>query len=260
MEIKNRKASSGKSEPGAILPLSPLRRKYVARQPIFDRDKKVVGYELLFRTGLDNFFDGSWPQDAASSQILLDSFLLFGMSELGGGKQVFINFTRNVLLSDFVSALPKEFLVIELLESIEPDPEVINVCKRLKGDGYRLALDDFVFQPQFKPLMAFMDIVKIDFIDTRPEDCRKIFAHVNAPDIKFLAEKVETNEVFEQAKEMGYTYFQGFFFSKPVIVSSNDITSLEVNMLNLLNKLYQPEIDMEEIEQIIKKMWPWPLS
>ncbi len=253
MSINNKATSSGKCEPRTVLPLSPLRRKYVARQPIFDRDKKVVAYELLFRTGFDNFFDVSCHQDNASSQILFDSFLLFGMNELAGGKKVFINFTRNVLLSDSATAFPKELLVIELLESIEPDPQIIAQCGKLKEKGYHLALDDFVFQPRFKPLMQFMDIVKIDFLDTPPDDCQKIFSRVNSSDIKFLAEKVETNEVFEQAKAMGYTYFQGFFFSKPVIVSSNDISSLEVNMLNLLSKLFQPETNMEEIEQIIKK-------
>lgn len=237
----------------APLSQSPLRRKYVARQPIFDRDKKVIGYELLFRTGLDNVFDESWPQDEASSQILVDSILLFGMSELGGGKKVFINFTRNVLLRDFITVFPKEILVIELLENIQPDPPIITTCKHLKEKGYHLALDDFVFQPQFCQLMPFIDIVKIDFCATSRSDCQKILSHINQPNIKFLAEKVETLDDFQQAKDMGYDYFQGFFFSKPIIVSSNDISSLEVNMLNLLNKLYQPEIDLEEIEQIIKK-------
>jgi EAL and modified HD-GYP domain-containing signal transduction protein len=232
---------------------NPLRRKFVARQPIFDRDKKVVAYELLFRTSLDNFFDQLSGQDDASSKTLLDSFLLFDINELAGGKQVFINFTRKVLLSDAATAFPKERLVVELLESIEPEPVVIEACKQLKAAGYQIALDDFVFSPEFTPLMAFMDIVKVDFIDTSPEDCKNIFKKVDRQRIKFLAEKLETIESFNEARDLGYTYFQGFFFSKPVIMSAMDIPSVKANLLNLLHRVYQVETDFQEIEEIIKK-------
>jgi EAL and modified HD-GYP domain-containing signal transduction protein len=232
---------------------NPLRRKYVARQPIFDEHKKVVGYELLFRNGVDNFFNDYAHQDDASSKTLLDSFVLFGMNELIDGKQVFVNFTRKVLLSDAATAFPSELLVIELLESIEPAKDIIEACRKLKESGYRLALDDFKFTPKFKPLMEFIDIIKVDFQECGPEERKNVIQKVNRSNIKFLAEKVETIEDFEEARRLGYTFFQGYFFSKPVVVSTKDIPSKKVSMLRLLNKLYQTETDFKDIEEIIKK-------
>lgn len=234
-------------------PENPLRRKFVARQPIFDQDKKVVAYELLFRTSLDNFFDELSGQDDASSKTLLDSFLLFDIDELAGGKQVFINFTKKILLSDAATAFPKQRLVVELLESVTPEPDVIDACKRLKRAGYRIALDDFAFSPEYKPLMDLTDIVKIDFIDTSSEERKQILKRAHSNKIQFLAEKLETPESFEEARNLGYSLFQGFFFSKPVIMSAKDIPSVKSNLLKLLNKVYEVETSFQEIEEIIKK-------
>ena len=102
---------------------------FVARQPIFDRDRKVYAYELLFRSGLDNYFcmvDG----DMASSQVIADSFLVFGIENVTAGSKAFINFTRRLIVEGYASVLPKEFAVIEILENVEPDQEVV---ARLSG-------------------------------------------------------------------------------------------------------------------------------
>jgi len=232
---------------------TPLRRKFVARQPIFDRQRKVIAYELLFRSGIENVFDCSSNQDDATHHTLLNSFLLFDLQELSGGKRLFINFTRNLLLSDVIAAFPRDLLVVELLETIKPDASVIAACKNLKQMGYHLALDDFVFHPGYLPLMKFMDIVKVDFLETVGDERKSIFRKVNRNAIKFLAEKVETGEDWAEAIAMGYTYFQGFFFCRPTIVSSRDIPSVKQNLLKLLNRIYQPNVNFSEIEAIIKK-------
>jgi c-di-GMP-related signal transduction protein len=232
---------------------NPLRRKFVARQPIFDREKCVVAYELLFRSGFDNVFTDFAHQDDASSKTLVDSFLLFDINQLAGGNRVFVNVTRNVLLGNWVEAFPGDLLVVELLENIEPDERVIDVCRRLKEQKYTLALDDFVFRPEFRPLMDFMDIVKIDFLETKDFHRKDVFYQINRENIAFLAEKVETMEDFQQAKDIGYTYFQGYFFSKPLIMYTRDIPSTKANLLKLLNRIHQPEADFREIESIIKK-------
>jgi EAL and modified HD-GYP domain-containing signal transduction protein len=240
------------STDNALTP-GPLKRKFVARQPIFDRQLKVVGYELLFRTGFHNVFDEYCDQDLASSKTLLDSFLLFGLNELAGGKRAFINFTKKVLLSNVVSAFPSDVMVIELLENIEPDRDVIAACRKLKDNGYVMALDDFVYHPQFAPLLPYLDIIKVDFKKTRGFDREKVIEDVNRKKIQFLAEKVESIETFKEAAQMGYTYFQGFFFSKPVVVSAKDMPSLKTNLLRLLDRIYEPEIDFAGIESIVKK-------
>lgn len=234
---------------------SPFKQKFVARQPIFDRQRQIFGYELLFRAGFDNVFNDYWSPDNASSQTLIDSFFVFGINELTGGKQAFINFTRNILLSNVASIFSKDSLVIELLETIEPDPSVIAACKKLKQNGYRLALDDFTFEKDLEPLLRFMDIIKVDFLETTGKKRKKIFSMVNPKDtnVKFLAEKIESYNDYNQAMEMGYHYFQGYFFSKPVVVSAKDIPSVKSNLLKLLSKIYRAEIDFSEIEEVIKQ-------
>ena len=137
---------------------------FIARQPIFDKYQNIFGYELLFRSGLENFFDTSLDQDYASSKMLMDSLLIFGFDELTRGKKVFLNFTKNVLLSDAALLLPQQTTVVELLEDIEPDKEVISAFERLKKKGYTLALDDFEYDRKYDPLLNIADIVKVDFL------------------------------------------------------------------------------------------------
>lgn len=224
---------------------------FVARQPIFDTQQKIFGYELLFRSGLENFFDQSLDVDFASSKTLLDSLLVFGIDELTQGKKMFLNFTRKVLLSEVALALPKEQLVIELLETVEPDQEVIEMCTKFKEKGFVLALDDFQYSPAFEPLMKMADIIKVDFLLTKGEERREVMEKCPLKNVEFLAEKIETNEEYKESIEMGYRYFQGFFFSRPVILSGKDVPSYKLNLLQVLQELNQPFMDVKKIESIL---------
>lgn len=226
---------------------------FVARQPIFDTDRKIFGYELLFRSGLENFFDQSLDIDFASSKTLLDTLLLFGINELTKGKKMFLNFTKKVLLSEVALALPKETLIIELLETIEPEPEVVGVCRKLKDNGYILALDDFQFVPEYRPLIEMADIIKVDFLLTKGNERRTVIQKSGEGRIVYLAEKIENNEEFQEAVDMGYSYFQGFFFSKPVILSGKDVPSYKLNLLQVLKELNEPYMDVKKIESVIMR-------
>ncbi len=146
---------------------------FVARQPILDRSKAVYAYELLFRSGPENIFSSSDP-DAATSQVMIDSSSVFGIDSLTVGKRAFVNVTRRVLLEELYSILPKDWLVIELLESVEPDPEVVAACQALKRAGYLLALDDFVDRPDYEPLVELADFIKVDFMASGPEERRRL--------------------------------------------------------------------------------------
>ena len=131
---------------------------FVARQPIFDREQTVYAYELLFRSGLDNFFKHS-DQDQASSKVIIDSFVSIGMKEMTGGKKAFINFTRDLLLEEYATILPKDVVVVEILENVEPDEEIVAACQKLKQAGYTVAMDDFVsYEEKFEPLINLTDI------------------------------------------------------------------------------------------------------
>lgn len=226
-------------------------KKFVARQPIFDPHQKVYAYELLFRSGMDNFFDASDP-DQASTSVIVDSLLLMGMEKLTGGDRAFINCTRNVLIKGYAALLPKDKVVVEILESVEPDDEVVGACLRLKRAGFMLALDDFIYGERLEPLLSLIDFVKIDFRETSEMDRKALVEKLSPRGIKMVAEKVETMSELHQASEMGYTYFQGYFFSKPEIIVAKDIPGYKLNYLRVLQAVNQPEINLVELENIIK--------
>lgn len=226
---------------------------FIARQPIFDTNQKIFGYELLFRSGLENFFDQKLDIDFASINTLLNSFFIFGIEELTKGKKVFLNFSKKVLLSELAMALPKEHLVIELLETIRPEPEVLDVCRKYKENGYTLALDDFEYVPEYDALMELAEIIKIDFLLTKGVDRKTVAQKRFNPNVKYLAEKIESIEEFREALSYGYSYFQGFFFCKPVILAGKDVPSYKLNLLAVLQELNQPYMNVNKIESVIMR-------
>ncbi|NOY14575.1 MAG: HDOD domain-containing protein [Deltaproteobacteria bacterium] len=225
--------------------------QFIARQPIFDQKGKVYAYELLFRSGLHNYFDAA-DQDQAAANVIANSTLLFGLNEMSGGAKVFINCTRQVLIEDFMTVLPRQQAVVEVLEHVIPDAEVIEACKRLKKQGYTLALDDFVYHHNYEPLLEIADIIKVDFLLSDTEEQARLAKMMIPRGIRMLAEKVETHEVYEQAKKMGYQLFQGYFFAKPVIISRKDIPTNKLQYLRILKDVHAKEIDFKKLAQTIQ--------
>ncbi len=225
---------------------------FVARQPIFDLKKKVFGYELLFRNGFENTFpdiDGN----VATNTLLSNTFFSFELKELLRKKPGFINFTKDLILEKTPLLFPSHHMVIEVLEDIEPDEPVINALDEFKKNGYQIALDDFVYQEKFDPMISRSDIIKIDFRAT-PEDEITDIIHKIRKDHSpiFLAEKVETHQEYESAKAMGFSLFQGYFFSKPEILSKTDISAGQVTRLKLVAALQKDNIEIREVEGLIK--------
>jgi len=224
---------------------------FIARQPIFDRNGKVYAYELLFRSGLHNYFDAA-DQDQAAASVIANSSLLFGLNEMSAGAKVFVNCTHKVLVEDFMTVLPKEQAVVEVLENVTPDGEVIAACLRLKQQGYILALDDFVYHDNWEPLLQIADIIKVDFLDSGAEEQEQLAKMMIPRGIRMLAEKVETIEDYEQAKAMGYQLFQGYFFSKPVIISRKDIPTNKYQFLRILKDIYSEDIEFQKLAKTIQ--------
>lgn len=227
------------------------KERFIARQPIFNPKIDVYAYELLFRSNLNNYFshvDG----DKASSRVIADSLLLFGVETMTGRAKAFINFTRSLLVNDFALVLPKEWTVVEVLENVEPDEEVVAACTRLKEAGFALALDDFVYKPEYESLLNLTSVVKVDFMDTDAVYQRDMAQAFGPRGITMLAEKVETRKEFELARELGYTLFQGYFFSQPIIVSRQDIPGGRVQLLQLLREINRSDIDLSELAKIIR--------
>jgi EAL and modified HD-GYP domain-containing signal transduction protein len=225
---------------------------FVARQPIFDRKRNVVAYELLFRSGTDNFFDFH-DGDMAASRVIDESLLGFGLDKLTAGRRAFVNFTRRVLVKQLYTLLPSRYVVIELLETVEPDQEVIQACIDLKDQGYTLALDDFVFHPKFRPLIELADIIKVDFLLSDKAERQKLPGLLRGSGVELLAEKVETHEDLTEALDFGYKYFQGFFFCKPEIVQKKGIPGFKLNYLRFIQEVNRPDMDFDRLELIIKQ-------
>jgi EAL and modified HD-GYP domain-containing signal transduction protein len=226
---------------------------FVARQPILDAAQDVFGYELLFRSNAQsNFFDGQ-DRDHASARVIDRSLLTFDWVSLTRNKRAFINVTRRALLEEQVRVLPPQATVVELLEDIEPDEPVVAACAALKRGGYLVALDDFQYRPEYEPLLALADIVKVDFKIDQSEAARALHVQRLRPrGVRLLAEKVETREEFAQAKALGYALFQGYFFARPEILSTREVSGNKLSYLRLLQQFQSDEIDYERIGQIVK--------
>jgi EAL and modified HD-GYP domain-containing signal transduction protein len=225
---------------------------FIARQPIFDVTRDVVGYELLFRNGLANCF-ANIDGNEATRQVLLNAFVLFGQSRLTGGKPAFINFTRDFLFNDLVRLFPPTSVVVEVLEDIPADASVIAACRKLKDSGYTLALDDVVDLEPYGALLELIDIVKVDLRAVTPEKRKAMLAELAGRSIRLLGEKVETYEEFRAATEEGFALFQGYFFAKPEVMKRKDIPGNQAQYLRLLRELRKTECDADAIERIIKQ-------
>lgn len=227
---------------------------FACRQPIFDRQLNVIGYELLYRnfeTDRARFLDG----DLATSQVILNTYAEIGPEIILGDHKAFINLTRNFLVGKYTFPVQPRRLVLEVPESIVTDHNLIESLRALSGQGYEIALDDVTRPQSVQSLLDLADIVKLDL----PAISRTFLAHYvdffrehnRGRGLKLLAEKVETQEEFELCKELGFDYFQGYFLCKPKIVRSRRLPPTRLVILRLLNRLQDSEIDFGELEELV---------
>jgi len=226
-------------------------RVLLSRQPIYAPNMSLFGYELLFRDSDVNrasFTDGG----RATADVLVNTFMEIGLDELVGSHHAFINFERNMILQDYCESLPKDRVVLEVLETIEPDDTaVIDKLKRLSANGYRIALDDFVCTDRNYPLLDIADVVKLDILQQNAATLPKTVKTLREFGVDVLAEKVETVEQFEFCKSLGFDYFQGYFFCRPQLVQSTRIPVNRMAAVTLISKLNQPDITLPELETSI---------
>ena len=223
---------------------------FIARQPIYNRDLTVMGYELLYRSSDKNaaiFEDG----DQASCETIINTFMHVGLENLTGSSLAFINLPQQFIVDESLTPMFKEQSVLEILEDVEPIPEVIEGLERLKSTGYPIALDDFIYKPELIPLIELADYIKIDVNNKSEEDIQQLLNHLKYFDVKIIAEKVETQELYAICKKYDFDYFQGFFFCHPQMVKQRHTPANKLVVMNLLSKLQNPEIDYDEIENIL---------
>lgn len=227
---------------------------FVARQPIFDLQRNLYGYELLYRKGTSNFYEGE-DDNASTVEVINNSFLVMGFNELTENTRGFINFSEKLLLMDVPKLLPKQKVVIEILERVCISEEVLLACRHLKALGYILALDDYVIKPVnalTEALIDMVDIIKVLFpLDPTPEQMKFLRKHRNR--VQLLAERVETKEEFERAKKLGFKLFQGYYFSKPVVINARDIDTFKSNTAHILEELSREEPNFRSIASIFEQ-------
>jgi EAL and modified HD-GYP domain-containing signal transduction protein len=227
---------------------------FVARQPIFDRSKEVVAYELLYRNSRQNTFSGV-DGDEATSTVLANSLLSIGLEKLTENKTAYINFTRKHLLDETVLLFSPVSIVIEILEDVYPDQSVIDSIRDLKEKGYCIALDDFTVDAidRFRPVYPFTDIIKVDCRLSERKDWGYIVDAIPNSNISFLAEKIETEEDFDYALDAGFNLFQGYFFSKPVIIDSKDVPHSKFSQIQLMHEIFTLDPKLDHIASIIER-------
>ncbi len=223
---------------------------FIARQPIFDKELNVVAYELLYRNGKTNAAPSD--DDGATSSVIINGLLMIGLETLTDKKKAFINFTGNLLRGDTPSVFSPEMVVIEVLENVESDPLLLEALRELKKRGYTIALDDYLESYVFEDIVALADIIKVDFLLSDLAAITRIAQRFKGSRVRLLAEKVETQQQFDLAVKLGYTYFQGYFFSKPSIVASKDMESMKLSQIKVLKELGTVDPEFSKISDAIE--------
>lgn len=228
--------------------------RYTARQPIFNEFKKVVAYELLYRESEKNCFPTHVSPDTATSAMLVNAFLDTKLEVITEDKPALINFSESTLLKGFTQLAPSNKIIIEVLETVEPTEEVYQTFRKLFHSGYKIAMDDFTFDPRWERFLKFVKIVKVDIrshpLNTITADLTTLRKHFKG---HLLAEKVETYEEFAQAREMGFKYFQGYFFCKPQVVKNNAIDFSDNLLMQIYVEAVKPELDFNRIDRLFKQ-------
>ncbi|SDC49650.1 EAL and modified HD-GYP domain-containing signal transduction protein [Pelagirhabdus alkalitolerans] len=233
-----------------------MNRVLVAKQPILDRHRQVFAYELLYRSEQPNqVFDG----DQATIEVMVNAFLNIGLDRLTGQSDVFVNFTDNLLQEGVIEQFQPDDIVIELLESIQLNERVIKLIKRLATKGYRFALDDVtaeLFDEWYEAgLLPHLTYLKIDFLQFTDKQKRKEVVWAvrhQFPHIQLIAEKIETEAMFQEALELGYDFFQGFFFMRPQLMESFEIPSFYYTYIQLIQQIDREEVELTEVASIIQ--------
>lgn len=224
---------------------------FIARQPIFNKDLSIYGYELLYRNSENNRADFD-DNNAATSDVIVNSLMLMGLDKISEDKYSFINFTRELLIEEVPTIFDPKTIVIEILESTPVNQDFIDACQNLKNLGYRFALDDYSPDRFNDQLLRLAEIVKIDFQALSSSERAYVSRQVKPFGVKLLAEKIETYSELDEAKTQGYSFFQGYFFQRPEIIKNKEFDESIQIYLKILDELNRPEPRFNQITRYIE--------
>jgi EAL and modified HD-GYP domain-containing signal transduction protein len=237
---------------GASREEEAVERVLVSRQPIYSAEMSVLGYELLFRDSDVNYASFS-DGDQATAEVILNTFTDIGLHEVVGRNLAFINFDRNLIMGSYCELLPPKQVVLELLETVEPDDALLVRLAELKRAGYRIALDDFICADESYRLVEFAHFVKLDIVACDQGMIERSVAALKNFPVRLIAEKVETPEQVKLCQALGFDYFQGYFFCRPELVVSRRLPVNRLAIVRLITKLNNPEIKLRELEEALSQ-------
>lgn len=228
---------------------------FIGRQAIYDKELKVTAYELLSRSNANNNEAFITEQNAnqATTIVMLNALTEIGLHQLVGDHPAFINLTYDFLIGECAIPDLHSQLVLEILEDIEVTDELVSAVQKLSDSGYMIALDDFIYHEKMLPLVEIADIIKIDILQLDEQAIRDHVKKLRKFNVRLLAEKVETLEEYELCKELGFEYFQGYFFCKPKIVEGHRAPANRMTIVNLLAQLQDPNVEIEKLEELVSQ-------
>ena len=225
----------------------------IGRQPILNRSEEIVAYELLFRSpGVLGAGVGVGDASMATASVIVNTLSGFGLGDILGKHQGFINLELELLMDDTLNLLPKGQIVLELLETLAVTGELVERCRFLKESGFTLALDDHEYDPIFHELYQIVDIVKVDLMQTPLTRLAEMVGHFRSYPLRLLAEKVETRDEFNRCLELGFDLFQGYYFAKPSLMEKNRLDDSTATLLKLMRQLNE-DVELGEIEKTFRK-------
>lgn len=225
----------------------------MARQPIFDANLNVVAYELLYRDKDNQQHSIITDGNSATSQVLLNNFTSICKAGKLTALPAFINLTREMLTSSHIPAISRKHVVLEILEGMTVDETLIAGIQRFIDAGYRMALDDFIYSPEYDPILEMVHLVKLDLLQLSDQQLIQHIELLKPYNVTLLAEKIETMEAFKRCKGLGFKLFQGYFLCRPQVVEGRKLSSSEIVMMELMSLLAEPAVTPAEIGQIVKK-------
>ncbi len=222
----------------------------VARQPIFDRADRLIGYELLYRAAITDRAALGADHVTMSSTTLINGVLSIGFDRLIGRARAWVNIPTEMLIGQHWRVLDAARCMIEILETVPANAETLSACQALRAAGYDVALDDFVAGDEYEPFVSLAQVVKLDVLGQTPESLRDMVARLRKHSgIKLLAERVETQEQLAAWRHAGFDYFQGYVFARPEIVTGRDLPPRLAGIVTLMNRLSKPDTSDRELEE-----------
>ena len=226
---------------------------FVARQAIFDSLGNPLGYELLFRTSLENRFPNI-DSELATRRLMAEQFLSQKIEDLVGDALCFVNFPDALLREGMAQSFDQQQLVIEVLETATPDEELLTSIKQLKELGFQIALDDHIPSTKWDKFLPWVDYIKMDLRQTTMQDCKSLIKRSQKYNqLRFIAEKVETQQEFIASQDAGFSFFQGYYFQQPQVISRRILTTDEMTAFELLSAISEEDIDYNRLTQLFSR-------